>query len=102
MARVSGRLTVHDACLFLVPDEGNEYLVAWSPPSRLALIGGRVAVTDSSGLIAFVGDRVQLAGGELDASGGDPSVRVETMIGAPIPAACRIGSYWLGSLTPTK
>jgi hypothetical protein len=98
MARAIGRLVIHDGCVFLRRAQGPDYLVAWPRSSRLDAVNGRPAVIDSSGRSAFIGDEVTLVGGELDGSGGDPSVRLESMIGQVVPRTCRTGSYWTGAL----
>lgn len=97
LALANGALMVHDGCIWLHQPTGHEYLVVWPAASRVDAIDGRVQISDSGGQRAFIGETVELFGGEL-ASDDDRTVRVETMIGRSVPASCRTTEYWIGGL----
>ena len=64
-ALLEGRLAMIGRCLYLVPPQGPPFLVIWPDTVRLAVVDDTPAIVDGSRVVASVGERVRLGGGEL-------------------------------------
>lgn len=65
LARLEGRLTVQDQCVFIVTREGDRVLPIWPPGFRLAATARGIEVVDGSGkVLALQDDFVKSGGGE--------------------------------------
>jgi hypothetical protein len=96
-ARFTGWLSVHHGCVWTRTTD-NEYLVVWNSPMRLVVRDGRIGVVDTDGEAIFDGDEIRGAGGTIG-GGRDAAIRVEELVGQPVPPACRAREYWLGGMS---
>jgi hypothetical protein len=100
-ALAHGVLTEHGGCIWLREPTGHEYLVIWPATYQARVAGDRIEVAEGiTPHRAFVGDTVELFGGEMGTS-VDQTPWIESLIGRPIPVACRTKDYWVGGLTWT-
>jgi hypothetical protein len=95
-SQATGTLRLEAGCLWLETDPAT-YLLLWRPFQGFTFRGGQLVVVDPSGVIARVGDVVDVGGGELVDSGGAliADSQADEMIGEPVPLPCRRGQYWL-------
>jgi hypothetical protein len=94
-ALLTGTLVNADGCLRVIADpDGSSYLAIWPDSVTLIFENDSIEIHNLSGeLLARVGDRIRLSGGELAAS---EAGWVSTLLqpGQELPEACP-GPYWL-------
>jgi hypothetical protein len=99
LARHEGTLAFEDGCLWLSNADGRDLLV-WGVTHSARWWSGRLEILERDRVVAGVGDRIAVTGGELLTSEAPQADSwVESNVGQPFPAACRMGRYWqLGDL----
>ncbi len=64
---LQGVIVEDDGCIFVRGARGIDYLVQWPDTLRLVLgASGSPEIVDDNGVVARVGDRVEIVGGESD------------------------------------
>jgi hypothetical protein len=95
LASLSGTLTVEDGCLWL-RTPATRHLLVWRQAHALGWSEGRSVILQEGGVVARVGDRVAVGGGEVNMRdvpvGGN---WLEAQVGGVAPAACRAGPFWI-------
>lgn len=98
-ARHSGTLTLEAGCLWIRAGR-NRDLIIWPATNRAEWRGGRLVVMGPDDkALARVGDEIVMGGGEWSEDGAAAiDGQIESMIGEPVPPACRGGPYWIGAI----
>jgi hypothetical protein len=88
-ALIEGELGLSQNCFTLV-GPGGPWVLLWSGSYAPVVVDGKQGVAASGAVLAMVGQRLELGGGEVT----DTEFAVE-LTNDSLPQNCRLGRYWI-------